>query len=151
MQSTLESFKRTIGDSYERLLSITEAESNKPLAAGKWSKKEVLGHLIDSAANNHHRFVKAQFTDSLLITRYEQQSWVKSQDYQSESWTELLLLWKSYNLHLLHVASRIPAGRLDTLCRLEDGETVTLRFLVEDYVVHMRHHLKQLLGEVMEA
>ena len=146
MQSTLEDFGRTVETAYEGLTKIAEAETDAPLAPGKWTRKEVLGHLIDSAANNHHRFVKAQFTDDLLITRYAQQSWVKSQDYRSRPWAELLLFWKSYNLHLLHVASRIPAERLDTLCHLEDGESVTLRFLVTDYVTHLKHHLRQILG-----
>jgi hypothetical protein len=147
MQSLLEDFEHTIRTSYDRLVEITEAGSRAPVAAGKWSKKEIIGHLIDSASNNHHRFVRAQFTDPLMMTRYEQQSWVKSQDYASESWVELLLLWKSFNLHLLHVASRIPEEKLDVLCRFEDSESVTLRFLVEDYVVHMKHHLRQIIGE----
>jgi hypothetical protein len=147
MQSTLEDFERTIETSYDQLLKIAEADADAALAPGKWSRKEVIGHLIDSAANNHHRFVKAQFTDDLLLSRYAQQSWVKSQDYGGRAWAELLLLWKSYNLHLLHVASRIPAERLETLCRFEDGESVSLGFLVADYVVHLKHHLKQVLGQ----
>jgi DinB superfamily len=146
MQSTLEDFGQTIETSYDRMSKLADGETEAALAPGKWSRKEVLGHLIDSAANNHHRFVKAQFTDNLLITRYAQQSWVKSQDYRSRPWDELLLLWKHYNLHLLHVASRIPEERLDTLCYMEDGETVSLRFLVTDYVTHLKHHLKQILG-----
>ncbi len=146
MQSVLEDFERTIQTSYERLQKITEAESASAIASGKWSRKQVLGHLIDSAANNHHRFVKAQFTDQLLISRYDQKSWVKYQDYKNEPWAQLVQFWKSYNLHLLHVASRIPEEKLDSIFQFEDSETVSLRFLVEDYVVHLKHHLKQLLG-----
>ncbi len=108
MQNVLEDFERTIQTSYDQLQKITEAESGGAIAPGKWSKKEVLGHLIDSAANNHHRFVKAQFTDQLLISRYDQKSWVKYQDYKNAPWAQLLQFWKSYNSHLLHVASRIP-------------------------------------------
>lgn len=145
MQSVLSDFERTIKDSYDRHLKIREADSEQAGAPGKWSKKELIGHLIDSAANNHHRFVRAQFTDHLAITRYDQEAWVKHQDYAGQSWPQLLALWKSYNLHLLHVASRIPAERLDCLCRLEDGESVSLRFLVEDYVAHLKHHLRQIL------
>ena len=145
MQNVLEDFEATISNSYERLTRMTDAESNISKEPGKWSRKEIIGHLIDSATNNHHRFVRAQFIDQLLITRYEQKEWVQSQDYRSEPWADLILLWRSYNAHLLHVASRIPEDRLDTLCRFEDGESVSLRFLVEDYVVHMKHHLKQIL------
>lgn len=145
MQSVLADFERAIKDSYDRLLSLTEAESAATPAPGKWSKKELIGHLIDSAANNHQRFVRAQFTDHLLISRYDQEAWVKHQDYRGESWLHLLALWKSYNLHLLHIASRINEERLDSFCQLEDGESVSLRFLVEDYVAHLKHHLKQIL------
>ncbi|HEX8919865.1 MAG TPA: DinB family protein [Pyrinomonadaceae bacterium] len=146
MQSVLEDFERTINTSYDRLQRITEAQSREAAAPGKWSKKELIGHLIDSAANNHHRFVKAQFTDQLLITRYDQEAWVKYQDYSNESWAQLLQFWKSYNLHLLHVASRIPEEKRRTVCQLEDFEVVSLGFLVEDYVSHLKHHLKQILG-----
>ena len=146
MQSVLEDFERTIRTSYDRLQKITEAESACAIAPGKWSRKELIGHLIDSAANNHHRFVKAQFTDRLPISRYDQGSWVKYQDYGNEPWAQLLQLWKSYNTHLLHVASRIPEEKLNSLCQLEDSECVSLGFLVEDYVVHLKHHLKQILG-----
>lgn len=146
MQSVLEDFERTINTSYERLQQITEAQSRLGGAPGKWSKKELIGHLIDSAANNHHRFVKAQFTARLLITRYDQEAWVKYQDYGNESWAHLVQFWKSYNLHLLHIASRIPEEKRSTVCQLEDSDGVTLGFLVEDYVAHLKHHLKQILG-----
>ena len=146
MQSVLTDFERTVKDSYDRLLRLTEAESATTPVPGKWSKKELLGHLIDSAANNHHRFVRAQFTDQLLISRYDQEAWVKHQDYSGESWTQLLALWQSYNLHLLHIASRIREERLEHRCQLEDGESVSLRFLVEDYIAHLKHHLRQILA-----
>lgn len=145
MQSVLEDFERTIRTSYDQLQKITEAESASAIAPGKWSRKELIGHLIDSAANNHHRFVRAQFTDQLLISRYDQESWVKHQDYRNEPWAQLLQLWKSYNSHLLHVASRIPEEKLNSLCQLEDAKSVSLGFLVKDYVVHLKHHLKQIL------
>jgi hypothetical protein len=146
MESVLEDFERTINTSYDQLQKITEAQSHSPVAPGKWSKKELIGHLIDSAANNHHRFVKAQFTDQLLITRYDQEAWVKYQDYSNASWAHLLQFWKSYNLHLLHVASRITEEKRSVVCQIEDSEGVSLGFLVEDYVVHLKHHLKQILG-----
>jgi hypothetical protein len=147
MQQVCEEFGRTIREAYERLRQIPEAESGKPLAPGKWSRKEVIGHLIDSASNNHQRFVRAQLTDQLLLPGYEQEAWVRCQGYQQEAWADLLALWRSYNLHLLHVVSRIPEEKLNHLCRVANHEPVTLRFLVEDYLRHLKHHVRQGLGE----
>ena len=66
---------------------------------GSWTKKEILGHLIDSAAINHQRFVRAQFTDDLVFDGYVQDDWVKVQDYQNRDWRELVELWHGYNRH----------------------------------------------------
>jgi len=94
---------------------MTEAQSEERRAPGKWSPKEIVGHLIDSAANNHQRFVRAQFQDNLIFTGYEQQMWVSAQHYGEASWPSLVSLWKMYNLHLLHLISHIPVHRLTRL------------------------------------
>lgn len=112
MQSLIEEFERTIKESYDRLSKITESDSEKPRAAGKWSRKEIIGHLIDSASNTHQRFVRAQLTDNLSFPGYEQDAWVKCQHYQNESWVDLVQLWRSHNLHLLHVVSCLPEDKL---------------------------------------
>ncbi len=125
-----------------RLLSDAEA-SVRP-AAGGWSRKEILGHLIDSAANNHHRFVRAQETEEFTFPGYEQEHWVSSQGYNERPWPELVELWRLYNRHLAHVISRIPERRLAVSCMVGAGEPVTLGYLVEDYLVHLKHHLRQL-------
>ncbi len=145
MQNITEDFERTIRESYGRLARVTEVDSEKPSLPGKWSKKEVIGHLIDSAANNHQRFVRMQLTDHLSLPGYEQNEWVKRQGYQTEAWADLIQLWRSYNLHLLHVVSGIPEAKLNNRCSVNNGEPVTLRFLVEDYLVHLKHHLGQVL------
>lgn len=99
----LNEFKQAIESAEKKLLAISEAQSEGSLAPEKWSAKELLGHLIDSAANNHHRFVLAQLSDDLVFPRYDQEKWVETQRYQQESWPLLIQLWKAYNLHLLHV------------------------------------------------
>ena len=146
MQDVIEDFRRTISESYDRLAQMTEAASSEPVSAGKWSPRELIGHLIDSASNNHQRFVRAQIDGSLTFPGYEQEAWVERQAYKDESWADLTALWRSYNLHLLHVISHMSADKLGVLCAIGGSEPVTLRFLAEDYVKHLKHHLAQIMA-----
>ena len=158
MEDFIEDFRRTVEESAARMLSMTEDESRVPRAEGKWSAKETLGHLIDSASNNHQRFVRAQFTDDLVFPGYEQERWVRAQAYNEEPWPLLVALWRSFNLHLAHVMERSPeAARLASRERhnleqigwikIGEGEPATLEYLMRDYVGHMKNHLRQILGE----
>ncbi|MDE3059166.1 MAG: DinB family protein, partial [Bacteroidota bacterium] len=122
-----------------------ESESSVKPAPDKWSKKEILGHLIDSASNNHQRFVRAQLSAEITLPAYEQDAWVKTQAYCNESWESLVQLWKSYNRHLLHVIVSIPENMLENYCFIGDSEPVTLKSLIEDYVRHVKHHLEQIM------
>jgi hypothetical protein len=155
MKDALEDFGRTIEAAATRLLSLSEAESERRGAGGGWSAKETLGHLIDSAANNHQRFVRAQFRDDLDFAGYEQDEWVAAQHYQEAAWPRLVELWRLYNLHLLHVVSRIPAEKLlqprsphslhrIAFKRLDETEAATLEYLIRDYLEHLKHHLEQI-------
>ena len=145
MHKVAADFERTIHEAYDQLTKITEAESAKSLCCDKWSCKEVIGHLVDSAANNHQRFVRVQLENNLSMPGYEQDGWVSCQGYQHEPWADLVLLWRSYNHHLLHVVRRMSEEKLNNVCRVGAGEAVTLRFLVEDYVRHLKHHLRPVL------
>jgi len=146
MQNALKELESLLSMAIPRLLALSEVESSSVPAPGKWSKKEILGHLIDSASNNHQRFVRAQLSSEIRLPEYQQEDWVRSQSYQTESWEDLVQLWRSFNLHLLHVGTLIPGERLRSMCFIGTHEPVTLEFLFIDYVRHVKHHLQQILG-----
>lgn len=155
MQNFLDDFRETIETAEKRLLSISEQQSQISRSEGKWSPKEIIGHLIDSASNNHQRFVRAQFNDDLAFSGYEQEEWVRVQGYNQEPWQQLVQLWKLYNLHLLHLMSLVPeqmrtkprtTHNLDQIAwkSVARNETVTLDYFMRDYVAHMKNHLRQI-------
>jgi hypothetical protein len=157
MEDVLEDFVRTVEEASARLLSLTDAEAAVPLAEGKWSAKEVVGHLIDSASNNHQRFVRAQLKEDLVCEGYAQDDWVRVQAYRDEPWPHLVNLWKFYNLHLAHVcrvaseSERLRPRREHNLHEVgwapvnADGPA-TLEHLMRDYVGHLKNHLGQIFG-----
>jgi hypothetical protein len=155
MDQWLEDFKQTIDSASERLRQITESQSEQPRAEEHWSAKQIVGHLIDSATNNHARFVLGQIKDDLVFPGYDQNSWVQIQHYQQASWPQLVDLWRAYNLHLLHVMAHTPADKMNSSCTqhslqtiafktVSKSEPVTLEYLMKDYVVHLKHHLSQI-------
>lgn len=135
---------RVIDEAEPRLRAVSESESCVPVLAGGWSRKQVIGHLIDSASNNHQRFVRAMVQGALEFPRYDQDGNVRVQAVQEADWLLLVSLFASYNRYLAHVIARIPEESLGTVCRIGDGEPVTLGFLAEDYLVHLKHHLGQI-------
>ena len=127
-----------------RLRAMSETESTQPILAGGWSRKQVIGHLIDSASNNHQRFVRAALQTSLDFPGYDQGGSVRVQAVQDADWQLLVALWAAYNRYLAHVIARLPASKLETVCRIGSGDAVTLDFLAMDYLTHLGHHLNQL-------
>lgn len=127
------------------LRGLTDEKATEPRAAGKWSAKEELGHLIDSATNNHLRFVGAALGAHFHGPGYAQDDWVGMHGYGDMHWSELVEFWFSYNKLLARLVNRIPESSLDAECRIADHEPVTLGFLIEDYILHAQHHIDQLL------
>lgn len=136
--------KSTVRSASEKFSNMTAQDWELRKAPGKWSKKEIIGHLIDSAANNHQRFVRAQYGDKTPIS-YDGDIWVKVQDYKDAPSSVLIELWTSYNLHLAHVISKIPDDKYNTLFHADGKEAETLEWLVKDYVKHLEHHIGQIL------
>ena len=143
----LQQFEQVLNGALQRLTRISEARSEEHLSPGKWSRKEILGHLIDSASNNHQRFVRTQLASEVSFPGYAQTQWVETQGYQSESWENLIQLWAGFNRHMLHLISHIPEERAYNHCVVGAGPPVTLRFLVEDYIRHLEHHLAQIFSK----
>src|SRR6267142_1755353 len=104
-----------------------------------------LRHLIDSATNNHQRFVRMQLTAHLELPGYDQEEWVRLQHYQDRPWREIIDMWQVYNNQLVEVIRNIDPKALRNTWRAPDGKDVDLEFVVRDYLVHMRHHLDQIL------
>lgn len=139
----------------EQLEWIPDTAATMRPAAGKWSPKEVIGHLIDSACHNHSRFVRARLEDGLEFPGYEQDAWVTAQDYMSAEWAELVTLWRAYNLHIARIVDLIPADvlvaprtmhNLDVIAwrTVPREQPVTLEYFIRDYIAHLEHHLAQI-------
>lgn len=127
----------------QKLRAIPKEEFNRKSAPEKWSKKEIIGHLIDSAANNHQRFVRVQFEDVPFI-RYDQNQWNNASHYNDMESSHVINFWEQYNRHLIEVIKRIPEENMLRECYTGGDKNVTLQWLIGDYVVHMEHHLKQI-------
>jgi len=153
-QQFLDDFQETIQDASLRLLKLSDEDADKR-TTGEWSAKQVLGHLIDSAANNHQRFVRAQFTNDLVFQSYDGDQWVEAQKYNEQFWPDLIDLWRAYNLHLVRVVSLIPESvrtqqrkqhNFDQIAfkTIPKTDPTTLEYLIRDYVVHLKYHLDQI-------
>ena len=126
---------------------LLAGDVSTPRSPGAWSKLEILGHLVDSAANNHHRFVRAQELDELKFPPYDPPAWVAAQRYRECDWDRLVDLWLAYNRHLVHVLRVMPDEQLETPCWVDwydEPRTIPLRTVVDAYIEHIAGHLKQL-------
>jgi hypothetical protein len=123
-----------------------DCEAGAAYQAPRWAKKEVVGHLIDSASNNHQRFVGGQLQAGQHFPGYEQEGWVRVQQYRLAPWAELIDLWRLYNSHLVRVAEAMPEEARRSQCWAGAEGEFTLATLFIDYVDHLEHHLRKMLG-----
>jgi hypothetical protein len=138
------------------LKNIGDDASRQPRRPGKWSPREIIGHLIDSASNNHQRFVRALFQDDLVFPGYDQDAWVTVQAYRNAPWNDLIELCMQFNLHIARLMEAIPEEQrrkqraphnLDVLAwkTIPREQPATLDYFMADYVEHFKHHLNQVV------
>ena len=125
------------------LTQISEEKMSEKPAPKKWSKKEIIGYLIDSATNNHHRFVRGQF-EAIPEIRYDQNGWNKYSFYQQIDSKQIILFWTIYNRQLIELIKRIPTDNLKSKVKVGDN-SLTIEYLIIDYVEHLEYHLKQVI------
>ena len=131
-----------------RLAGISNGNAAARPAPDSWSPKQELGHLIDSAANNHQRIVRAQLEDNLALPSYDGDRWVELHGYHNRDWTELIALWRAGNSLLLAAAESAPEAAWSHTLSVGGSEPMTLRFVLDDYVDHMVSHLRHIGVEV---
>jgi DinB superfamily len=152
----VDDFRRTVETAAERLLAFSDEEAGRRTGPDRWSRKEIIGHLIDSACNNQGRFVRAQLHDDMVFPGYDQEAWVQVQRYQDRPWSELVRLWHDYNEHIAWVMAACDeetrsreriTHNLDQLAWQAVNASIptTLDYFMRDYVGHLKHHLRQAL------
>jgi hypothetical protein len=141
---TAHTFRAEIETLRAALLALSPELADVPWRQGGWTRKQIVGHLLDSAANNRQRFVRAAIDGTYAGPFYAQDEWVLAHGYSSQEWSTLLRWWQAEHEILIAAVDRIPEERLAASCVVGDDPAVTLRFLIEDYVSHHQHHFKQL-------
>jgi hypothetical protein len=141
---TLDRFAAIVAAGAEQLPALSVEHAASRPQPGAWSKKEELGHLIDSAINNYARIIRVQKESAPVLPGYQQDAWVERQGYSDRDWRELITLWSALNEHMLAAAARISPAALARTCTIAGSQPMTLEFVIEDYVDHMIHHLQHI-------
>jgi DinB superfamily len=146
-EATAADLRDTVTQAEPLLKQFTDSEASSRTQPGKWSRKEILGHLLDSASNNHQRFVRAAQHGKLVFPGYDQDFLVELQRFRTMDWKFLTEFWASYNRFLAHVISALPPETGPVICAIGENPPATLAWVAQDYVAHLKHHLNQVLGE----
>ena len=131
-----------------KLQAIANDDITRRERPDKWSRKEVLGHLIDSASNNQQKFVRMMQQNHLDFPGYRQDDWVDLQNWRDADWQEMINLWAAYNRHLAYLIANVKEEYLSNTVNIEGVGPFTLEFVMPDYVEHLKHHLLQIFPDL---
>lgn len=145
----IKSYMTHVDSFYERIVNISETKAQIKISEDKWSLKEIIGHLIDSASNNHQRFVRLQFGDLLDFPAYDGEQWVKIQNYQNMNWSRIVLLWHNYNCMLINIIECVADSSLANVW-VKSEDVIPLENLIIDYYRHMKVHMEQFENRLKE-
>jgi hypothetical protein len=146
MKETIKKLEQLLKTGFNYMSQSSELELSQKISIDKWSKKEILGHLIDSGINNLQRFTEIQFDDKpFKIKTYNQNGLVKVNDYQNAETKEIVAFWLSINNRIINVINLQTENTLNFKIELEKDNISDLRFLINDYVNHTEHHLNQII------
>lgn len=148
--------KSIVEDSYSLLNQLSSGQMSDKPHPDKWSSKEIIGHMIDSAINNHRRLLLSEKKGDLLFDGYDQDQWVRRNNYQNRSKKDLLDLWRLSNLHLADAINTLDDDLLERMTKdhnfdqismisFDKGKSSNLNYLIQDYIYHIEHHLVQIL------
>ena len=148
MKKVAKHLKETIELVAPLLQDITDDEAAVKPKPEKWSKKEILGHLLDSACNNQQKFLRTMMAPDVQFVGYQQDEWVELQKYNDVKWKTLIKWWERTNEHLAHIIKNAKKDTLQHTIKIVNDGPFTLEFIMTDYVEHLKHHLKQILPDV---
>jgi len=148
MQEVADELRHLIVTFVPMMRELNDAEIAIRPRPKKWARKEVLGHLIDSASNNHQKFVRMMAQPHLNFVGYKQDDWVDLQNYAAADWRQMIGLWESYNQLIAYLIETVKPEHLSHTINVEDAGPFTLEFIMPDYVEHMKHHLRQIFPDI---
>lgn len=138
-----------------RLLQLSEQSTFEKRNSQNRSVKQIVGHMVDSASNNRHRFVHLQYQESPL--RYPNYAingnndrWIAIQNYEGENWSDLVHLWKYSNMHVVHVIRNVDSGKLENKWYYDEDTQVSLKEMIIDYLSHLQLHLDEINALISE-
>ncbi len=147
MKQVAQHLRETINAVLPQLKAISDAEASMKPHPDKWSKKEIIGHLIDSAGNNQQKFVRMMQQPHLDFVGYRQDDWVALQKYNDANWLTIIDVWTAYNHQIAHIIENVAPSVLSHTISIEGVGPFTLQFIMTDYAEHLKHHLRQVLPD----
>ena len=151
MEDISQKLNSIVNNFYQKYQDLNDEITSKRLSTDEWTLKEIIGHLIDSASNNHQRFVRLQIIDELVFPDYAQDNsrWLEIARYNELNFPDIILLWKKYNVLIANIIKEVDRNKLNNYWKL-NGDRITLKYMMIDYLGHIKDHLKQ-FEEVYEV